>query len=138
MALAPRHSFRKLGDLPKAMEAHTSDGSNCMATCTPLTLPIDCNLGMPRLLLNLARWALPVGRLCSIQVLLKLVTGRVLELMSSQRGSERGQVFIGFQPTEALGRFHHSGGRPAQRHRGILPSLHVATDAAHGPHHVFD
>src|SRR5262245_41299311 len=44
MALAPRHSFRKLGDLSKAIEAHTSDGSNCMATCTPLTLPIDCNL----------------------------------------------------------------------------------------------
>ena len=42
------------------------------------------------------------------------------------------------RPTEAFGCLHHAGGGPAERHRSILPSLHVATDAAHGPHHVLN
>ena len=47
-------------------------------------------------------------------------------------------MLIGFQSTEAFGGLHHTGGGPAQRHRGISPSLYVATDAAHGPHHVLN
>jgi hypothetical protein len=40
-------------------------------------------------------------RLCGFHVLLKC--GRVLELKGGRRGFERGQVFVGFQPTESLG-----------------------------------
>jgi hypothetical protein len=32
-------------------------------------------------------------------------------------------VLVGFQSTEAFGCLHHAGGGPAQRHRGISPSL---------------
>src|SRR6516164_601957 len=59
-----------------------------------------------------------------------------LGLMCCKCNSEKGQVLIGFQSTEAFGCLHHAGGGPAQRHCGVSPSLHVATDAAHGPHHV--
>jgi hypothetical protein len=31
-------------------------------------------------------------------------------------------VLMGFESAEALGHFQHSGGRPAQRHRGIAPA----------------
>src|SRR2546425_8997303 len=64
--------------------------------------------------------------------------GDVLGLVSRKRSSENRQVLVGFQSTEAFGCLHHAGGGPAQRHRGISPSLHVATDAAHGPHHVLN
>ena len=53
-----------------------------------------------------------------------------LGLMSCKCSSENGQVLVGFQSTEAFGCLHHAGGGPAQRHRGISPSLHVAADAA--------
>ena len=59
-------------------------------------------------------------------------------LVSEQRRFERGQLLVGLQPTEALGGLHHAGGGPTQRHLGVAPSLHVATDAAHRPHHVLD
>src|SRR5437899_8018746 len=55
--------------------------------------------------------------------------GNVLGLMSCKRSSENGRVLVGFQSTEAFGCLHHAGGGPAQRHRGVSPSLHVATDA---------
>src|SRR3954462_14580797 len=55
-----------------------------------------------------------------------------------KRSSENGQLLVGFQSTEAFGCLHHAGGGPAQRHRGISPSLHVAADATHGPHHVLN
>jgi hypothetical protein len=42
-------------------------------------------------------------------------------------------VLVGFQSTEAFGCLHHAGGGPAQRHRGISLSLHVAIDAATVP-----
>ena len=61
-----------------------------------------------------------------------------LAAMSSQRGSERWQVFVGFQPTEALDCFQHAGCGPAQCHGSISPSFHVAADAPHRPHHVLD
>src|SRR5215475_8086493 len=75
--------------------------------------------------------------LCGVSVVFNS-SGDVLGLMSCKRSSENGQVLVGFQSTEALGCLHHAGGGPAQRHRGISPSLHVATDAAHGPHHVLN
>ena len=59
-------------------------------------------------------------------------------LMRCKRSSENRQVLIGFQSTKAFGRLQHAGGGPAQCHRSISPSLHVATDATHGPHHVLD
>src|SRR6266540_4195349 len=75
--------------------------------------------------------------LCGVSVVFNSL-GDVLGLMSCKRSSENGQVLVGFQSTEAFGCLHHAGGGPAQRHRGISPSLHVATDAAHGPHHVLE
>ena len=75
--------------------------------------------------------------LCGISVVFKSL-GEVLGLMSCQRSSENVEVLVGFQSTEALGRLQHAGSGPAQRHRGITPSLHVATDATHRPHHVLD
>jgi len=59
-------------------------------------------------------------------------------MVSCQRRSENRQVLTGFQPMETLDWFQHAGGRPTQRHRGIAPALHVATDATHCPHHVLD
>ena len=76
--------------------------------------------------------------LCGISLRFNVFGDEVLGSASDKRGSEDRELLLGFQATEALGGFHYSGGRPAQRHRGISPSLHVATDAAHGPHHVLD
>src|SRR6266700_197251 len=59
-------------------------------------------------------------RLCGFHVLLKC--GRMLELKGGQRGFERGQVFVGFQPTESLGCFHHGSSGPTQHHGRISPS----------------
>src|SRR5436189_6488719 len=73
--------------------------------------------------------------LCCVGVVFNAL-GDVVGLMSCKRRSEKGQVLVGFQSTEAFGCLHHAGGGPAQRHRGISPSLHVATDTAHGPHPV--
>src|SRR6266540_606298 len=75
--------------------------------------------------------------LCGVSVVINSL-GDVLGLMSRKRSSENGQLLVGFQSTEAFGCLHHAGGGPAQRHRGISPPLHVATDATHGPHHVLD
>src|SRR5262245_10279430 len=94
---------------------------------------------------SLAKWETVSGRfggyfrmtLCGISVVFNSF-GDVLGLMSCKRSSENGQLLVGFQSTEAFGSLHHTGGGPAQRHRGILPSLYVATDAAHGPHHVLN
>ena len=75
--------------------------------------------------------------LCGVSVVFNSL-GDILGLMSCKCSSENGQLLVGFQSTEAFGCLHHAGGGPAQRHRGISPSLHVATDAAHGPHHVLN
>jgi hypothetical protein len=75
--------------------------------------------------------------LCGVSVVFNSL-GEVVGLMSCKRSSENVQVLVGFQSTEAFGCFHHTGGGPAQRHRGVSPSLHVATDAAHRPHHVLN
>src|SRR3972149_7195848 len=76
--------------------------------------------------------------LCGLRVLLKFLFGRVVGLMSSQRGFEYWQLLVRLETSEALGRFQHTGSGPTQRHGGIAPSLHVATNTAHGAHHVFD
>src|SRR5215510_7763838 len=73
--------------------------------------------------------------LCGVSVVFNSL-GDVLGLMCCKCNSEKGQVLIGFQSTEAFGCLHHAGGGPAQRHCGVSPSLHVATDARHGPNHV--
>jgi hypothetical protein len=52
--------------------------------------------------------------LCGISIAFNSL-GDVLGLVSCQCGSEHRQVLVGFQSTEALGRFQHAGGRPAQR-----------------------
>src|SRR5258708_4611695 len=75
--------------------------------------------------------------LCCVSVVFNSL-GDVLGLMSCKRSSENGQLLVGFQSTEAFCCLHHAGGGPAQRHRGVSPPLHVATDAAHGPHHVLN
>src|SRR5262245_36786794 len=64
--------------------------------------------------------------LCGVSVVVNSL-GDVLGLMSCKRSSENGQVLVGFQSTEAFGCLHHARGGPAQRHRGISPSLHVVT-----------
>src|SRR5262249_24720977 len=46
--------------------------------------------------------------LCGISVVFNLL-GDVFALVSCQRRSENRQVLMGFQSTEALGRFQHSG-----------------------------
>src|SRR5262249_30912267 len=75
--------------------------------------------------------------LCGVSVVFNSL-GDVLGLMCCKCSSENGQLRVGFQSTEAFGCLHHAGGGPAQRHRGVSPSLHVATDAAHGPHIVLN
>jgi hypothetical protein len=60
--------------------------------------------------------------LCGVSVVFNSL-GNVLGLMSCKRSSENGQVLVGFQSTEAFGCLHHAGGGPAQRHRGISPSV---------------
>src|SRR5215472_6676862 len=92
---------------------------------------------MPQILLKYAKQASPWIMLCGVSVVFNSL-GDVLGLMCCKCSSENGQVLVGFQSTEAFGCLHHAGGGPAQRHRGVSPSLHVATDAAHGPHHVLN
>src|SRR5665213_3737246 len=65
-----------------------------------------------------------------LPVLLKFWFGGVLDVVRSQRGFEYRQLLVRLEASEALGRFHHAGGGPAQRHVGILPPLHLAVNAA--------
>jgi hypothetical protein len=52
--------------------------------------------------------------LCGVSVLFNSLCN-VLGLMSCKRSSENGQVFVGFQSTEAFGCLHHAGGGPRLR-----------------------
>ena len=45
---------------------------------------------------------------------------------------------MGLQPPEFFGGFHHAGGRPTQRHLGILPSFDVTVDAQDSAVHILD
>ena len=76
--------------------------------------------------------------LCGVGLRFNLVRDELLGGVSDKRSPEDRELLVGFQAAEAFSRFHHSSGRPAQRHRSISPSLHIATDATHGPHHVLD
>jgi hypothetical protein len=76
--------------------------------------------------------------LCGVSLRFNVLCDEVLGGVSDKRSPEDRELLLGFQAMEALGRFHHSSGRSTQRHRSISPSLYVATDAAHGPHHVLD
>jgi hypothetical protein len=53
---------------------------------------------------------------------------RLFGRVSDKGSSEDRQQPVGFQTAQALGRFHHACRRPAERHGGISPSLHIATD----------
>ena len=63
---------------------------------------------------------------------------RVLDPVSSKGGPQGWQMFAGFQPPEAFGRFPHGSAGPAQRHGGIIPAFDVAADAADRAVHVLD
>jgi hypothetical protein len=76
--------------------------------------------------------------LCGLGVRFNLLLDSVLGGMGGGCGPERGQLLVGVEPLEALGRLQHGGRRPAQCHRRIAPSLHIATDAAHRSHRVLD
>src|SRR5450755_5163748 len=56
--------------------------------------------------------------------------------MGLKRRSKSGELLVGLEPAEALGGFHHTGCDPSERHTGVLPTLHIAGDAADGAHHV--
>ena len=60
--------------------------------------------------------------LCGMSFVFNSLDG-IFGLMSCKRGSENGQIIVGFQSTEALDRLQHPGGGPAQYHRGISPSF---------------
>ena len=81
---------------------------------------------------------MPLIMLCGVGLRFNLVRDELLEGVSDKRSPEDRELLVGFQAAEAFSRFHHSSGCPAQRHRSISPSLHIATDATHGPHHVLD
>src|SRR5256886_16792520 len=112
-------------------------GEPCQFHLRPHNTVPAPSAGMPPILLKEAKQASPWMMLCGVSVVFNSL-GDVLGLMCSKCSSENGQVLVGFQSTEAFGCLHHAGGGPAQRHRGVSPSLHVATDAAHGPHHVLN
>ena len=66
--------------------------------------------------------------LCDISVVFNSFAD-AFGLMNRKRSSESRQVLVSFQSTESLGRLQYAGGGPAQCHRSILPSFHVAADA---------
>ena len=68
--------------------------------------------------------------LCGVSVVFNSL-GDVLGLMCCKCNSEKGQVLIGFQSTEAFGCLHHAGGGPAQRHRVNFATME--TDLSLGP-----
>ena len=74
--------------------------------------------------------------LCGFGSRFNLLGGDVFGRVSDKRSSEDREQPVGFQTAEALGRFHHACRRPAEGHGGISPSLHIATEATHRPHHV--
>ena len=75
--------------------------------------------------------------LCGIGLRFNLFGGDVFGRVD-KGSSEDWEQPVGFQTAEALGRFHHACRRPAERHGGISPSLHISTDATHRHHHVLD
>ena len=61
-----------------------------------------------------------------------------LFVVSGKRGPQGGKLLVGFQPAKAFLGFVHGRSSPAQSHRGRTPALHIAGDATHGAHHIFD
>src|SRR6476620_9301025 len=62
----------------------------------------------------------------------------LLFVVSGQRDPQGRELLVGFEPTKAFLCFVHGRSGPAQSHRGRAPALHIAGDATHGPHHIFD
>src|SRR5437763_919514 len=56
--------------------------------------------------------------LCGVSVVFNSL-GDVLGLVCCKCNSEKGQVLIGFQSTEAFGCLHYAGGGPVQRLGGV-------------------
>src|SRR5271165_4520661 len=76
--------------------------------------------------------------LCGLCLWFNLLRAAVLRSVSDERGLEDREQPVGLQTAEALDRLHYAGRGPTQRRPGVSPSLHVATDAAHGAQHVLD
>jgi hypothetical protein len=53
--------------------------------------------------------------LCGVSLRFNVLCDDVLGGASDKRSPEDRELLVGFQATEALGRFHHSSGRPTQR-----------------------
>src|SRR5450631_4867431 len=62
----------------------------------------------------------------------------LLFVVSGKRDPQGRKLLIGFEPAKAFLCFVHGRSGPAQSHRGRTPAFHIAGDATHGPHHVFD
>src|ERR1700684_790452 len=62
----------------------------------------------------------------------------LLFVVSGKRDPQGRKLLIGFEPAKAFLCFVHGRSGPAQSHRGRTPAFHIAGDATHGPHHIFD
>src|ERR1700716_363677 len=62
----------------------------------------------------------------------------LLFVVSGKRDPQGRKLLVGFEPTKAFLGFVHGRSGPAQSHRRRTPALHIAGDATHGPHHIFD
>src|SRR5450631_1013794 len=62
----------------------------------------------------------------------------LLFVVSGKRDPQGRKLLVGFEPAKAFLGFVHGRSGPAQSHRGRTPALHIAGDATHGPHHIFD
>jgi hypothetical protein len=71
-------------------------------------------------------------RLCSLSGWVKIAADGELGLMREKRGAQARQLLVGLQSAEAFGGFDHGRARPAQRHGGVAPPLHIAADPADG------
>jgi len=87
-------------------------------------------MGMFHPLLKFVRLASPIE-----QVMLPCLAVQELAWQVKPQGKE---LLVGLQPPGFFGGFHHSGGRPTQRHLGILPSFDVTVDAQDGAVHILD
>src|SRR5258707_12820065 len=58
--------------------------------------------------------------------------------VSGKREPQCRKLLVSFEPAKAFLGFVHGRGGPAQSHRGRTPAFHIAGDATHGAHHIFD
>src|SRR3979490_2667186 len=77
-------------------------------------------------------------KLSGLRSLDKSATVCFLFVVSGEREPQCKKLLVGFEPTKAFLGFVHGRSGPAQSHRRRTPALHIAGDATHGPHHIFD